>query len=312
MAVCNGSGVSTQTFQGVIPAVYHNYHRSCVILLFSSQDGILGYDVKSVVMTTTLTLQEKDVQVTSIPVQQFGKLQEIGVCPRKPPLLVVLSADNATRTFLKEMSTTGKLHRPSWFLLLPDVTPLEEFFADIYVPFNCKFLVARSFRDHVTLTEVYRVDQDSSLIISPFGHWSAATGLTWCRCSLYNRRKQLNGHNIRAAVVHEPPFTDVREKDDGILYVGGYFGLVWGLLETRINFTTTWRKPSDGSWGMFENDSWSVVGKDSLNKTQRHGSWNGMIGMIQRQEVEVAINEFSMTSLRLNVVDFTIPLLATK
>nr|CAD7422190.1 unnamed protein product [Timema poppensis] len=75
---------------------------------------------------------------------------------------------------------------------------------------------------------------------------------------------------------------------------------------------TTWRKPSDGSWGMFENDSWSVVGKDSLNKTQRHGSWNGMIGMIQRQEVEVAINEFAMTSLRLNVVDFTVPLLATK
>ena len=40
-----------------------------------------------------------------------------------------------------------------------------------------------------------------------------------------------------------------------------------------------------------------------------NGSWNGMIGMVERGEVEVAISSFYMTPSRKEVVDFTVPLL---
>ena len=39
------------------------------------------------------------------------------------------------------------------------------------------------------------------------------------------------------------------------------------------------------------------------------GTWNGMVGMVERGEVEFGVSDFHITSDRSNVVDFTIPCL---
>ena len=40
-----------------------------------------------------------------------------------------------------------------------------------------------------------------------------------------------------------------------------------------------------------------------------NGSWNGMVGMVERGEVEIAVSDFYMTPSRKDVVDFTVALL---
>ncbi|KAJ4429118.1 hypothetical protein ANN_26119 [Periplaneta americana] len=59
---------------------------------------------------------------------------------------------------------------------------------------------------------------------------------------------------------------------------------------------TDYQVPDDLAWGsLMENDS-----------------WNGMIGLIVRNEVHIAVSEFTMTALRATVVDFSVPLINTK
>ena len=43
-----------------------------------------------------------------------------------------------------------------------------------------------------------------------------------------------------------------------------------------------------------------------------NGTWTGVLGMMQRREVEVTNVAFVMSSLRMEVVDFTVPLLNIK
>ena len=43
----------------------------------------------------------------------------------------------------------------------------------------------------------------------------------------------------------------------------------------------------------------------------QNGQWKGMIGMVHRNEVDVAVADFFPTPLRQNVVDFTAPILRT-
>ncbi len=51
---------------------------------------------------------------------------------------------------------------------------------------------------------------------------------------------------------------------------------MWELLkylEAHINFTYTMVRPPDGKWGMGD----------------EHGDWNGMLGMVHRNEVDFAL-----------------------
>ena len=60
--------------------------------------------------------------------------------------------------------------------------------------------------------------------------------------------------------------------------------------------STEFSTPADQAWGSLTSN----------------GSWNGMVGMILKNEVEFAVTEFTMTSLRAAVVDFSIPLIDTR
>ncbi|KAI0233279.1 Glutamate receptor ionotropic, kainate 2 [Lamellibrachia satsuma] len=62
-------------------------------------------------------------------------------------------------------------------------------------------------------------------------------------------------------------------------------------LATSLNFTYRLVLPPDRKWGSPEAD----------------GSWNGMVGMVQRGEVDWALGKFTITNIRDTVVDYTAP-----
>jgi hypothetical protein len=92
-------------------------------------------------------------------------------------------------------------------VFLDPVTSLEEFFIDVHIPFDCEFLIAENsnVRDEehleLTLTEVYRVHLSGPLQKYRVGNWSSGAGITWSTVPFYQRRGNLQGITIKAAIV---------------------------------------------------------------------------------------------------------------
>jgi hypothetical protein len=76
---------------------------------------------------------------------------------------------------------------------------LDDLFADIYIPFDCEFLVAREDpKGSVSLFEVYRVNRTAPLQSHLLAVGSQQSSLSWDNRSIYKRRKDLFGATIRA------------------------------------------------------------------------------------------------------------------
>jgi hypothetical protein len=75
---------------------------------------------------------------------------------------------------------------------------IGSFFADVNVPFNCEFLVARVNTASVSLYEVYRVAKGKPLNDIYFGRWTPLSGLVTAEESIYRRRYDLQGTVINA------------------------------------------------------------------------------------------------------------------
>ncbi|XP_069190891.1 probable glutamate receptor [Procambarus clarkii] len=78
----------------------------------------------------------------------------------------------------------------------------------------------------------------------------------------------------------------------GVLFVGPAANLV-SYLAKALNFSYVYLRPPDGSWGIKLDD----------------GRWSGMVGMVIKQEVDIAVGPFGVSEIRAAVVDFTVPIL---
>jgi hypothetical protein len=87
-------------------------------------------------------------------------------------------------------------------------TSLEEFFADIHIPFDSEFLVAQSSSGvasenfEVSLTEVYRISDTLPLEKYRIANWSSASGISWTAVELHQRR-DMQGTVIRCVFIPE-------------------------------------------------------------------------------------------------------------
>ena len=59
-----------------------------------------------------------------------------------------------------------------------------------------------------------------------------------------------------------------------------------------MNFTYTLTKPPDGNYGAIKPD----------------GSWNGMVGLLAKQDIDIAVTDFTVTLERSAVMTFATPL----
>ncbi|GFG31548.1 hypothetical protein Cfor_00459, partial [Coptotermes formosanus] len=73
----------------------------------------------------------------------------------------------------------------------------------------------------------------------------------------------------------------------------GFMGDLWHLLEEKINFTTELQLPPENVYG----------------KQMKNGSWNGIMGLMARKEVDVTSVELTMEKMRSEVVDYIAPLI---
>lgn len=96
--------------------------------------------------------------------------------------------------------------------------------------------------------------------------------------------------------LQDDPISTVEKIDTGEIKVGGYFGFIFYELANTLNFTSTFVDAVENVTGT-ENDD---------------GTWNGLAGMLIRDEIDVAAGPMTFGLKTLKVVDFIHPLLRTK
>ncbi|XP_063840046.1 probable glutamate receptor [Scylla paramamosain] len=97
---------------------------------------------------------------------------------------------------------------------------------------------------------------------------------------------------LKVAVEQWVPWTKVLTDADGTVRIEGPMANLLDILSNVLEFNYDLVRPTDRVWG----------------GPLPNGSWNGMLGQLQRQEVEFAVGPFGVTDLRETVCDFSTPL----
>ena len=99
--------------------------------------------------------------------------------------------------------------------------------------------------------------------------------------------------HLKVAIETWKPWFLITEQNNGTFAYSGVMWFVLQHLSSVMNFTYDMVRPPDGKWGV----------------KSETGNWNGMIGMLDRGEVDIALGPFSVTETREEVCDFTQPVL---
>ena len=92
------------------------------------------------------------------------------------------------------------MSKATWMLFVDTKWPLDEFFSDVYIPFDCEFVVVQLLGDEgAILTEVYRVKPSFPLQKYRFGTWSTRDSLFCTDKGFYQRRDNLQGIALKTA-----------------------------------------------------------------------------------------------------------------
>ena len=126
------------------------------------------------------------------------------------------------------------------------------------------------------------------------GVWSSSSGLLIHEPEMWLRRNNLHGAMIRATTINYPLLsTNFSNDSEGNLIGGeGFFFDLLHLLEADLNFTSSFSTAIDDKFGV-----------ETIN-----GTWNGMVGMLVRDETDVVFAALTETSRRNEVIDFSIPI----
>ncbi len=135
----------------------------------------------------------------------------------------------------------------------------------------------------LVIQEWYRLKK--SLYTTLLGRWSQAEGLDVPTPLVWERRKNL--HKITLKTVTMPWVFFSSGGGDGTFQ--GLVPDIVRVMETASNFTTKWEVPPDKMWGSPSED----------------GTWNGMVGMLHRQEADLAATGLAVTLERSDVVSYT-------
>lgn len=206
-------------------------------------------------------------------------------------------SDELKIEFADEISPWISMAYPTWIIFFRENTTIDSFFRNIYIPFDCIFLVVEksSTDDEATLTEIYQIDKERELRISVFGYWNLQFGVTTPKLGLYQRRGDLFGQNLRVSSIEDPPVSlIVRNQFGQMVGLNGFFGKVVSLLGHGMNCTFTFEEARE--WGL----------------RMSNGSWIGAIGMLTRNEVDLIAAELMMATDRLEDVEYTTPVYTTK
>ncbi|KAK8404103.1 hypothetical protein O3P69_000276 [Scylla paramamosain] len=97
---------------------------------------------------------------------------------------------------------------------------------------------------------------------------------------------------LKVAVEEWVPWTKVLTDADRTMKVEGPMGKLLDMISSVLNLDYEFVRADNAAWG----------------RSYPNGSWDGMLGQVQRREVEFAVGPFGVTHQRESVCDFTDPM----
>ena len=138
----------------------------------------------------------------------------------------------------------------------------------------------------IEIYDIYKVSRDAKVILKKFGIWSPEYGLQVYNTNIWSRRNSLGGHHFRiVSAINPPAVTYVEDNCTTKICFRGMYADVWHDLSKKMNFTYTSQRAYQ--WGSLIN-----------------GTWNGMIRMLEQEEVDIAVTSHQVTKQRSTVVDY--------
>ena len=127
------------------------------------------------------------------------------------------------------------------------------------------------------LVEHYAIKGDLS-VSRTVGTWGKVVGFrAEASLNIFDRRGDLCGAVLRNGLLPYLVLTDVVLNGSAIVSADGMFQDVLHHLEDNLNFTTAKIKPQDDGWGQENPD----------------GTWQGLVGMLKRHELDISTGKKS-------------------
>ncbi|XP_063217656.1 probable glutamate receptor [Bacillus rossius redtenbacheri] len=220
-------------------------------------------------------------------------------CLNTSPLQVLVPRSNAYVDIMKQLATSYLWRSSVWLVVLARGETAGDLVRPVCGLSVGLVVVAELSPQQARLSKVvcpgtpsgstpFRDSPEARL--ESLGRWSRLSGLSSTGEYEAAAANPLRGSHLRVAVLEVPRIT---EMYDNQTRVGGIFGKIWEAFGRDMNFTSEYVTVPDGAYGQRKPD----------------GSWNGVVGMVMRREVDVGLAPLTMTKSRAEVVDFAIPLL---
>ncbi|KAL0269924.1 UNVERIFIED_CONTAM: hypothetical protein PYX00_007506 [Menopon gallinae] len=201
--------------------------------------------------------------------------------------LKVLLQNTGSKLGYAQLTHQLRVKDSIWLIFLDD--DIEGFFSEANLLFDCQVIVANvRTEDMVILYEVYRVRKDYPLRYDYYGKWTRDGGLDVAKDTLYDRRSNLEGLVLKAGSVINWPTTWLQ----GSKWVG-FLPKIWSEIEELTNSSTEYYESVDGMTGL----------------KNANGTWNGLVGMTVRGEIDVIVSEITIEKSRSHVLDLFHPLI---
>ncbi|XP_078039267.1 putative glutamate receptor isoform X2 [Augochlora pura] len=287
-------------YENLIKGVHDYFNNTCIILFHDSPNPIEAkalQDIDGLLSLQRYFSGNLSIRTSIMDFYTFESRLSSSYNSIKRPLFVLLNDLEELRVEFSRVSQWITMAYPTWLLFLRNDTRFEDFLSEVYVPFDCIFMIVQPDNggDGETIRDVYRIGREEDLRWMKFGEWSRDRGFRGPMTGLYQRRHDLYGRNIRVVTVQDPPVSRVlRDKENRVGDVAGFFGEVIKLLQEGMNCTFSYVEA--GSWGV----------------RLPNGTWTGSIRMLIEDEADLAATELMMTSDRLDVIEFTTPVYSTK
>ncbi|KAK6186783.1 hypothetical protein SNE40_006057 [Patella caerulea] len=137
--------------------------------------------------------------------------------------------------------------------------------------------------------EIYTIKQNVAFKLKCWGHDNDVTS---CKMDDFypSSRYRLNGRHILIGTIESTSYFDLVVNDQNKTVYSGMVVQLAEMIAQTLNFTFSFVQPHDCKWGLEVN-----------------GVWEGMIGQLVRQEVDLVIADLAATTDRMEVVDFIFP-----
>ena len=159
---------------------------------------------------------------------------------------------------------------------------------------------------YASLLEVYKVCKDGELTITEVQNITDVTELQDQTTMIWDRRNDLMGCTLRIAYVDSFPYITKAKEDDVLTNINRRYILKSGnttmyggmvnqleimtLLVSDLNFTISWIRAEDNSYGVYNTDT---------------KSWNGLIGLMTTDKADLSNAYLTVTKSRSTAISFT-------